>query len=322
MRTVPLGDTGVEVSALCLGCMYFGSTTGEEMSFALLDRYRRAGGTFLDTANNYAFWIDGFEGGESERLLGRWMAARGNRDEIFLASKVGANRPPADPRNLSAAKIGEECRLSLERLGTDHLDLYYAHIDDRATPLAETLEAFDRLVRAGTVRFVGCSNIADWRLERARALSAAHGWAAYCCVQQRHSYLRPKAGLAAFANGQVPVTTDLMDYAAENPAVTILGYSPLLGGAYARADHRIPDNYQPHEYAPDDARERLQVLHTVAAEAGATPNQVVLAWMLGGSPPIVPIVATGSPDHLAEDLGALQITLTKEQLARLDAAGA
>ena len=197
MQTVRLGDTGEQVSALSLGCMYLGTRSDQERSYALLDRYVGAGGTFLDTANCYSFWIDGATGDESELMLGRWMKARGNRDALFVATKVGSRpafaggRWPEDAQGLSAAAIVEDVEHSLRRLQTDRIDLYYAHLDDRPTPLEETMEAFARLARAGKIRHVGCSNTATWRVERARQISRAHGWPAYCCVQQKYTYLRP-----------------------------------------------------------------------------------------------------------------------------------
>ncbi len=323
MRLTMLGDTGLKVSAMSLGCMYFGSKIDEPQSVRLLDLYRDAGGTFLDTANNYAYWVDGCQGGESESVLGRWMKARQNRGDIFLATKVGSNMPPRVPRSLSKATIVAQCEASLRRLQTDYIDLYYAHTDDRLTPLEETLEAFTELVRQGKVRQIGCSNMLAWRIAQARALSHAHHWPEYCCVQQRHTYVRPKAGLTIFSNGQVPATGDLLDYASENADnFTIVAYSTLLGGAYSQPDGRIPENYQPHEYDAADLRIRLQILRQVADEADATPNQVVLAWLLQGTPTMIPLIASSSAARLQEDLAAERLVLTADQLRRLQQASA
>jgi aryl-alcohol dehydrogenase-like predicted oxidoreductase len=166
MRTVPLGNTGVEVSAFCLGTMYLGSREDKATSYRLLDQYVEAGGSFLDTANTYARWMPGCAGGESETLLGAWMRERKNRSRLFVATKVGFAYPGVE-RGLRAHQIQTECEKSLQRLRTDTIDLCQAHVDDRNTPMEETLEAFDRLVRAGKVRFVGASNFAVWRLEEA-----------------------------------------------------------------------------------------------------------------------------------------------------------
>jgi aryl-alcohol dehydrogenase-like predicted oxidoreductase len=148
METQKLGKTGVDVSALCLGAMYFGTRNDQATSYRVLDKYVEAGGTFIDTANIYAHWVKGFKGGESETLLGEWMQGRGNRDKLFIASKVGFGYPGV-PVGLRANQIEEECNKSLRYLKIDTIDLYYAHVDDRKTPLEETLEAFDKLVKAG-----------------------------------------------------------------------------------------------------------------------------------------------------------------------------
>ncbi|KAB8144908.1 aldo/keto reductase [Chloroflexia bacterium SDU3-3] len=320
MRKIALGTTGVEASELSLGCMYFGTRTPERTSFDLLDQFVGAGGDLLDTANNYAFWAEGGQGGESELLLGRWMRQRGARQRVVLATKVGAL--PTVPggglesrQGLAAKTIIAEVEQSLSRLQTDYIDLYYAHIDDRDTPLEETLEAFDRLVRAGKVRAVGCSNLRAWRLAEARALCQRHGWAAYCCVQQRHTYLRPSP--SADFGLQVSADADLLDYCRAHPDMRIMAYSPLLGGAYTRADRPLPP-----EYATADSQARLRALAQVAQELGASPGQVVLAWLLRSSPAATPVIAASDAQQLRENLAAASLALSAEQIARLSGAGA
>jgi aryl-alcohol dehydrogenase-like predicted oxidoreductase len=309
MKTVPLGASGAEVSIFCLGAMYFGTRNDEASSTRLLDMYVDAGGTFIDTANIYSRWVPGFQGGESEELLGRWMRARRNRDKLFIASKVGFEMPGVE-RGLRAAQISEECDKSLRRMGIETIDLYYAHVDDRNTPLEETAEAFDRLVKAGKVRLIGASNFLAWRLEAARRVSRAHGWAEYCCIQQRYTYLQPKPG-ASFGP-QTAVNDDLLDYCrAEN--VTLLAYSPLLGGAYTRNDRPMPE-----QYVSADSGRRLAALRAVAAETGATANQVILAWMAQSDPVVIPLMAASTEEQMAEDLAALELKLTPEQMARLN----
>jgi aryl-alcohol dehydrogenase-like predicted oxidoreductase len=300
MKELLLGDSGASVSALCLGAMFFGTTVDEATSFALLDRYYDAGGRFFDTANNYAAWIDGGEGGESEALLGRWMRERGNRDDIFLATKVGGWHG----EGLGAAAIAQGIDGSLQRLGTDRVDLYYAHVEDRSVPQEETVGAFGELVAAGKVRHVGCSNAPAWRIERARGL----GGARYCCVQQRHSYLRPTPW-ADFGR-QLPSSPELLDYCAEE-GVGLLAYSVLLGGAYTRGDRPLPD-----AYAGPEADARLTTLRAVAEETGATPNQVVLAWLIRGG--VIPLIGASRREQLDENLGALEVELSAEQIERLN----
>ena len=329
MKQVPLGKTGVQVSALCLGCMLFGTTrTDEDTARRLLDAYFEAGGRFLDTANNYAFWMTGTRGGESEELLGRWMKDRGNRDQLFLATKVGAKPRTAggglaEGEGLSAATIERAVEGSLKRLGADFIDLYYAHIDHRTTPLEETLGAFDRLVQAGKVRHIGCSNITTWRIVEARDISRAQGWAEYCCVQQAYSYLRQNPTAASdfapnigpeFGFG-VQTNAELLDYRNTHDDFALVAYTPLLSGAYAGKPLR-PD------YVGADSDARLAALAQVAAEVGATPNQVVLAWLMQRTPPAIPLFGASTLAQLEENLGALNVTLTAEQMDTLTNAGA
>ncbi len=316
MRTVPLGNTGEQVSQLCLGAMYLGTRQDEATSFALMDQYVDAGGTFIDTANVYAGWIAGFQGGESETVLGRWMAARGNRDKLFIASKVGF--PYQDvAQGLTARQIEDECNKSLKRLGVETIDLYYAHVDDRNTPLQESLAAFDGLVQAGKVRYIGASNYLTYRLERAHTLAKLNGWAQFCCVQQRYTYLQPRHGMRAVA-AQEPVTEELLDYVrARKGDFTLLAYSVLLGGAYTREDRAIPA-----EFDNPDNNARLLTLQAVAQETGATPNQVVLAWLMQSDPPVLPLIAASTAAQLAENIGTLDVTLSAEQMERLNTARA
>lgn len=319
MQTMKLGHSGLEVSAMALGCMYFGTSIDEQQSFRLLDQYVDAGGRFLDTANNYAFWVEGFQGGESEQLLGRWFNARKNRDEIFLATKVGFNMPPRVPVSLSRQTIIEQCENSLRQLQTDHIDLYYAHTDDRDTPLEETLEALDQLMKQGKIRAVACSNTLAWRIEQARTLSRMHGWPEYCAVQQRHSYLTPKSNVRKHSNGQVSTTIDLIDYAIEHADdFVIIPYSILMGGIYAGSDNRIPGNYSVEDYSQAEVSAKLKVLREVAAEVGATPNQVVIAWLMQNTPRMLPLISSSSQERLQENIEAANVTLTAEQIDRLN----
>jgi aryl-alcohol dehydrogenase-like predicted oxidoreductase len=313
MRTVSLGNAGVQVGAFCLGTMHLGSRTDRETSYRILDQYVEAGGSFLDTANNYAMWVPGYVGGESETLLGKWMYGRKNRAQMFIATKVGFDYPGVE-RGLRAYQIERECEKSLRRLGIYTIDLYYAHRDDRNTPMEETLEAFDRLVKAGKVRFVGASNFPAWRLEEACWVSQMHGWVEYCCIQQRYSYIRPKPG-ADFGH-QTATNDDLVDYCRARET-RLLAYSPLLSGAYTRADRAFPD-----QYLGPDTDARVAALEAISEEAGATANQVVLAWMAQSDPAVIPVFGASTVDQLQENLGAQEVELSAEQMARLNHASA
>ena len=304
----PLGHTELSVSALCLGAMYFGTRNDEASSFALLDQFVAAGGDFIDTANIYAHWAPGGAGGESELLLGRWFKARGNRQSIVLASKVGFAYPGIEI-GLRAKQIEEECNKSLRRMDVETIDLFYAHVDDRTTPLEESMAAFDRLVTAGKVRHLGASNYLAWRLERANWIADVNGWTPFCCIQQRHTYLRPKPG-ASFSP-QIAANSDLLDYCTAS-GVTLLAYSALLSGAYTRPERPIDAGY-----AGPDTDVRLATLQAIAAECGATANQVILAWMMQGQPSVLPLVAASTKAQLQENIDALQVQLSVEQMERL-----
>ncbi|MBX3066412.1 MAG: aldo/keto reductase [Anaerolineae bacterium] len=312
MKTLQLGHTGVQVSALCLGAMYFGTRNDQATSFRILDAYVDAGGTFIDTANIYAHWVNKSPSGESETLLGEWLRQRGNRDRIFMASKVGFGYPGV-PVGLRASQIEEECNKSLQRMGIDSFDLYYAHVDDRKTPLEETLAAFDKLVKAGKVRFIGASNYRAWRLEEARWLSQVNGWAQFCCIQQHYTYLHLRPGTTV--SPQEFANEDLHDYCASR-GITLLAYSALQAGSYIR-----PDRPFRLEYGGTDNEKRLATLREVAGEIGATVNQVILAWMLNSKPPVLPLIAASDLDQLNENIAALDVKLTADQMDRLDKAG-
>jgi aryl-alcohol dehydrogenase-like predicted oxidoreductase len=312
MKKIPLGNSGLEVSELCFGTDLIGSRIDEATSFRLLDTFREGGGSFLDTGNFYAAWLPGCRGGESETTIGRWLRERGARDSMVIATKLGFDYP-GSPGGLSAREIQRECDLSLQRLQTDRIDLYYAHRDDPHTPVEETMEAFDRLIRAGKVRAIAASNLRVWRIAEANTVSRLRGWARYTAVQQRYTYLRPRHG--ADFGPQIFINDDLKDYAVRE-GVLLIGYSVLLRGAYSRPERPIPS-----QFAGVDSDERLAALDEVAAEAGASVNQVIIAWMLHSTPQVLPIVAGSRPEQLRENIEAVNLKLTSTQMVRLNTAG-
>jgi len=315
MKTILLGHTGIPVSSLCLGAMYLGTRNDETTSFRLLDMYVDAGGSFIDTANIYAHWVEGFKGYESEQLLGRWLKARKNRGNLFIATKVGFEIPPYNvKRGLRSGQITRECEKSLKNLAIDTIDLYYAHCDDLNTPMQETLGAFDSLIQAGKVRTIGASNFMTWRLEEAHWTSSSHGWSEYCCVQQHHTYLRAKPGASFYP--QLAVDDTLLDYCRHRP-VTLLAYSALLSGGYTRLDRGISAEYQ-----GADMQARLDALAKVAQEKNITVNQVILAWMLHSHPFVLPLIAASTESQLRENIQSLDITLSQDEMTFLNQAGA
>lgn len=313
-RTLSDGRVSLQVSELCLGTMYFGYRTPEAVAFDILDRFLDAGGNFLDTANCYGQWHG--DAGESERVIGRWMKSRGVTGRMVVATKVGARTTVAgnpDARHwqgLGSRAILADADLSRRNLGVDRLDLYYAHIDDRDTPLEETVDAFAGLAERGTVGLLGASNTATWRIARARGLAQRRP--AYRCVQQRYSYLPALQGPGDFDM----ISEELKDYAAA-ANLTLFAYSPLLGGAYGN-----PDKPLPAAFDHPTAHARLAALFDVAMELDVSANQVVLAWLLQENPPIIPIPGASSVAQLEEILAATELKLDEAQLARLASAGA
>ena len=259
MKKIKLGHSGPEVSQLCMGSDVLGSKHDRKTSFAVLDAFRDRGGTFLDTGNFYAAWLPGSVGGDSENVIGEWLKERGCRSEMVIGTKLGFDYP-GSAGGLSAAEIQKECDRSLKRLGTDHLDIYWSHRDDRDTPQAETMQAFDKLVRAGKVRSIGASNLKVWRIAQANEIARANGWAQYTAVEQRFTYLRPHH--AADFGPQLIIGDELRDFAAAS-GVALVAYSILLMGAYSK-----PGAVLPPQYAGAEAVERIAALQAVAAETG------------------------------------------------------
>ncbi len=264
-------------------------------------------------------------GGQSEKVLGRWLARRpGVRDRVRLSTKVGAEPReagpwPASAEGLSAGVVKSALEGSLGRLGTDHVDLYWAHLPDPATPLEETVAAFDEQVSAGKAERVGASNYALWQVERARQLARAAGAVGFTALQQHHTYLLPRPVSRPPADAPVrfgPVTNEVLHYVEHHAEMALWAYTPLLSGAYTRTDKPLAP-----EYDHPGTTSRLAVLDEVVAETGTNRNQVVLAWLTGGTPAVTPVVGVSTVEQLADVLAGAALELTADQRARLDAAG-
>ncbi len=313
MEMRALGRAGLQVAPICLGGNVFGWTCDEPTSQAVLDAYVAGGGNFIDSADVYARWAPGNVGGESEAILGRWMRARGNREQLVIATKVGsAIGDGPNQRGLSRQHIVAAVEASLRRLQTDYIDLYQAHIDDAATPLDETLRAFDDLLRQGKLRYIGASNYSAWRLVQALWTSDHRGYAPYVCVQPRYNLV------------------DRADYERElEPACLALGVGVItysaLGGGFLSGKYRR-DGALPTTARADSVRQRymhergwavLDALLAVAEARGATPTQVALAWQLARPSVTAPIASATSVAQVQELLGAAALKLTPEELAAL-----
>lgn len=336
MKKIAFGTTGEQVSQVCLGAMIMGTTTDRETSHTMLDEFLAAGGNFIDTANCYAWWIGQGQGGESEELLGRWMKERRNRQQVFLATKGGAairdlksvkdaqgniawEKVREQYEYLSAAALRSALEGSLRRLQVETIDLYYVHVDDRVTPVEETLEALDCFVKEGKVRYIACSNFRTWRLERSLSISRERGWAPYVAIQNEYSYFRPKPG-TDFGVG-VHTDDEQLDYLRANPDVTLMAYSPLLKGIYD--DRQKRERYYNWQfYNTDDSQARLNVLSKTAAEIGVSNNQLVLAWLLHHQPRVIPILAASGLEQFHHNMRAAEIELGADQMDALNSASA
>ena len=308
----------MDVSRLVLGTMSFGTRTDEATSVALLDRFVDAGGRTLDTADCYAFWTSATgHGGQSEEVLGRWLAATASRrDAVELATKVGQEpRDGGGVDGLAPDVVRSRCEASLARLGVDAVDLYWAHGEDRVTPLEDTVAAFGALVRDGLAARVGVSNHPTWRVERARSIAAATGVEPFSALQLTTSYVGPRPGTSVEGKDHRFgfVTDETVDYVTEHPDVELWAYSPLVQGAYDRDDRPFPEPYD----HPGTTR-RAEVLAQVAADRGVARSTVVLAWLLAGTPEVRPIVGVSSVAQLDAALAVADLDLTPDELAVLD----
>jgi aryl-alcohol dehydrogenase-like predicted oxidoreductase len=310
MRNIP--STDVAVHPLCLGGNVFGWTADEAESFAVLDAYADAGGNFVDTADGYSQWVPGHRGGESEEILGRWMAARGNRDAMVLATKVGSK---SDRKGLAAANVRVATEESLQRLRTDRIDLLYTHRDDEVTAPEETLAALDELVREGKVRHVAASNVSPQRLEAAMDASARDGLVRYVALQPHYNLLERD-----YENG-------LADVCRRHDLGCLPYYALAKGfltGKYRRGAGEVRSQRAQGAGAYLDERgERiLAALDAVAAAHDAPVAAVSLAWLAAQPTVVAPIASARTPQQLAELMAMADLELSADDLRALDAAGA
>lgn len=308
MRMKNIKNTELNVSVFCLGGQEWGSRDDKTTSYAMLDQYIEYGGNFLDTANNYAIWNG--HGGESETLLGDWLADRGNRSDVVIATKMGGRAKDA-PMSSAPEHIRRECERSLKRLRTDYIDLYYFHCDDRTVPLEDQLGTMQELIEEGKIRHVGASNFKAWRLAEAAMISEFNKYCNFSAVQQRYTYLRPRVD--ADFGFQKSTNDDLLEYCDER-GLQLIAYSPLLRGAYIREDRPLAAQYR-----HPDSESRMTTLLEIAQELSLTANQVVLAWMIGRG--VIVISGASKKEQLDESFKGFDIDLTDETLDRLDNAG-
>ncbi|HEY2033941.1 MAG TPA: aldo/keto reductase [Rhizomicrobium sp.] len=311
-----LGKSDLMIAPLMLGGNVFGWTADEKTSFAVLDAFVDAGLNAIDTADVYSAWVPGHKGGESETVLGKWLASRQNRDKVVLATKVGMLQIDGKG-GLSKAHIARAVEDSLQRLQTDYIDLYFAHRDDDSTPLEETLEAFGSLVKSGKVRAVGASNYSAKRLEQALAISEAKSLPRYEVLQPLYNLSDRKA----FESELEPVCRSRM--------VGVVPYYALASGFLTGKYRNEADATKSQRggrvvqtYLNPRGQKILGALDAVGERLRATPGQVALAWLMARPSITAPIASATSVEQLKEIAAAVHLKLDAEAINTLGAASA
>ncbi len=308
-----LGQSSLEVAPIAFGCNVFGWTADEKTSFALLDAWVDAGFNVLDTADVYSRWHTGNSGGESETIIGKWLKARGNRDKIVLATKLGIEMGP-DKKGLSRAYMQTAVEASLRRLQTDYIDLYQSHRDDPETPIEETLSAYADLIKAGKVREIGASNFSADRLGESLKVSAAKGL-------PRYQSLQPQYNLMERAAFEGPLEDLCL---AEK--IGVIGYYSLASG-FLTGKYRSKADIEGRARGPGVAKYLtdfglgvIKALDEVAARYEAKPGQIALAWLIARPAVTAPIASATNLEQVAELVEAAEIELDADSIAMIDAA--
>ncbi|MDF9814264.1 aldo/keto reductase [Streptomyces sp. SPB162] len=313
MPMARIGTSDLDVFPLALGGNVFGWTADEAQSFAVLDAYAAAGGNFVDTADGYSAWAPGNSGGESETLIGKWLASRGNRDAIVVATKVSSH---PQFKGLRAANIRAAAEASLRRLGTDHIDLYYTHFDDPQVPVEEILGALDALVREGKVRHIAASNISPERLSASLAASEREGLPSYVALQQLYNLVERTEYEGAMAEvvashglSSVPYYALASGFLTGKYRAGVTVDSPRAGGA--------------GKYLATERGQRvLAALDEVAQAHDAEVPTVALAWLAAQPTVAAPIASARTVEQLPALLAVADLKLTAEELDQLTAASA
>ena len=311
-RPVRVGSSDLEVFPLVLGGNVFGWTADEAATYAVLDAFAAAGGTMLDTADAYSAWAPGHTGGESETLIGRWLARRGRRDDVVIATKVSQH---PSFRGLAAKNVRAAAQASLQRLGTDRIDLYYAHFDDASVPLEETAGAFSSLVDDGLVRYVAVSNYTPERLDEWMAVSDREGFHRPVALQPQYNLLE-----RGFEGA--------LRESAERHGLGVLPYYGLargfLAGKYRDGGAPVdsPRAEAAARYLDDRGRRVLAALDEVAAAHQVPVASVALAWLRMQPTVVAPIASARTCDQRVDLLASASLSLAPDEVARLSAASA
>lgn len=306
-------NTDLEISPISFGGNVFGWTLDEKQSFEILDRCSEAGINFIDTADTYSWWVNG-TGGQSETIIGKWMQSRGNRSKMVIATKVGS-QTKEHPTDISAKHILQSAEESLQRLQTDHIDLYYTHFDDEKTPVEETLEAYDQLVKTGKVRYIAASNVSPERLIASINASEKYSFPKYVALQPHYNLLvREK-----FENEYAPLV--------EKYHLSVFTYWSLEAG-FLSGKYRTQEDFDKttrgagiKKYFDARGKAILAALDTVADKHHSQPAVIALAWLLANPLVTAPIVSATSEAQLQTLFAAPQLVLEQEDLNLLDKAG-
>ncbi|SEK52224.1 Predicted oxidoreductase [Sphingomonas palmae] len=309
-----LGASDLKIAPLVLGGNVFGWTADRDASFAVLDAFVDGGGTMIDTADVYSAWVPGHRGGESETMIGDWLRTSGKRDQVQIATKVGM-LPGDGGEKLAPARIAAACEASLKRLGTDYIDLYFAHQDDEDTPQDAVAEAFARLVEAGKVRVLGASNFRAARLKSAIEGARAAGLPHYQVLQPEYNLV-----------SRTKFEGELQDYCVEFNVGVVPYYglaSGFLTGKYRSADdlNKSVRGGRMTELLEGKGQAMLAAMDGVAEETGATHAQIALAWLMAQPGVTAPIASATRAEQVRDLLPAMELRLSDHQLARLTDAG-
>lgn len=310
-----LGRSSLDIVPLIFGGNVFGWTLDQHASFRILDAFKDLGFNAVDTANNYSHWVPGNKGGESETIIGNWLKERGGRDGIVLMTKVGGRFGYDSEPNVKGDYIREEVENSLRRLGTDYIDLYQTHYDDEGTAVEETLRAYEELVKAGKVRYIGASNISPERLVESLEVSADRGIASYVSLQPEYNlYDRSK-----FEHLYEKITFEKQ--------IAVIPYyslaSGFLTGKYAAeadfAKSARGEGIQ-KKYWNDRGRRIVAALNEVAHAYAVSPSAIALAWLLAQRTVTAPIASATKNEHMDAFVEAVNLRLDSASLAKLDEA--
>ena len=315
MKKRKIGQSGLEVAPLALGCNVFGWTADEPTSFKILDAFVAAGFNLLDTADAYSRWVPGNSGGESESIIGKWLKRSGNREKVIIATKVGSELGP-NKKGLSKRYIQHAVEDSLQRLQTDYIDLYQSHKDDPDTPMEETLETYAQLIRQGKVRVIGASNFSAERLSQALQVSRQHGYPGYQCLQPLYNLY-----------DRAEFETKLEALCREK-ALGVNSYSSLasgfLTGKYL-SERDLSKSVRGQgikKYLNDRGFGILKALDQVALHYHSTPASVSLAWLIARPSITAPIASATSVAQLDDLIEATKLSLDHSAMALLDNASA